>query len=321
MMETFYSVRKLFYIIIAFSGVPVNVVAIAILSRGKCGLSTCICRYLLGMAAADLLSVVTAVILRRISFYFPATFLEIYPICSVIFYLMGVSKDCSVWFTVTFSFDRFILICCERLKTKYCTRKTADLVLGITGLLLLFKNVPFCFIFQPREIINHVPWYCNVINDYYSEPGWLILTKLDKVLTPLLPFILILLFNILTVRHILVASRVRRALRVQSKGENQNDPEMESRRRSIVLLFTISGCFILLWLTTVLDFLYCNIAGKNPNDYNDSEYIFSQLGYMLQNLSLCINTFIYVVTQAKFRQAFVNAVQYLLSSLLRVIRT
>ncbi|XP_069792281.1 probable G-protein coupled receptor 139 [Narcine bancroftii] len=321
MLETFYSVRKVFYIIIAFCGVPVNVVAIAILSQGKCGLSTCTCRYLLGMATADLLSVVTAVILRRISFYFPSTFLDIYPVCSVIFYLMCVSKDCSVWFTVTFSFDRFILICCERLKTKHCTGKTADLVLGITGALLCFKNVPFCFIFEPREIINHMAWYCDVKNGYYSEPGWLILSKLDRILTPLLPFLLISLFNILTVRHILVVSRVRRALRGQSKGENRGDPQLESRRRSIVLLFTISGCFILLWLTTVLDYLYYNIAGKNPNDYNDSEYIFGQLGYMLQNLSLCTNTFIYVVTQAKFRQAFVNAVQYPFSSLLRVIRT
>ncbi|XP_069741973.1 G-protein coupled receptor 15-like isoform X4 [Narcine bancroftii] len=318
MLEAFNTFLRVCYMIIAVVGVIVNLVAIAILSRGKCGLSTCTTRYLVVMAVADLLAVVSAVILRRIRFYFSGSFLDIYPYCNIIFVLMCATRDCSVWFTVNFTFDRFVLICCQKMKTKYCTGKTAAVILGVTGVLMCLKNVPFYFTSQPREIIDNVPWFCDRKSSYYTDPGWVEYSRFDKVVVPLVPFAVILLFNILTVRHILLASRVRKALMGQSKGVKRSDPEMESRRRSVVLLFTISGSFIVLWLTTLVDYLYYNVAGRNPNYYNPSEYIFRQVGYILQNVSLCTNTFIYGVTQAKFRQEFVNAVKYPVMPVIRL---
>ncbi|XP_069741972.1 uncharacterized protein [Narcine bancroftii] len=182
------------------------------------------------MAVADLLAVVSAVILRRIRFYFSGSFLDIYPYCNIIFVLMCATRDCSVWFTVNFTFDRFVLICCQKMKTKYCTGKTAAVILGVTGVLMCLKNVPFYFTSQPREIIDNVPWFCDRKSSYYTDPGWVEYSRFDKVVVPLVPFAVILLFNILTVRHILLASRVRKALMGQSKGVKRSDPEMESRR-------------------------------------------------------------------------------------------
>ncbi|XP_078284959.1 compound eye opsin BCRH2-like [Rhinoraja longicauda] len=320
MLEAFGTFHRVCYFTIAILGVFVNVVAIAILSRGKCGLSTCTTRYLIGMAAADLLAVVTAVILRRINMYFSGSFLDIYPYCSIIFVLMCATRDCSVWFTVMFTFDRFVLICCQRLKPKYCTGKTALVVLGTTGVLFCLKNVPFYLISKPRVIINNVPWFCDTKPAFYRDRGWVEYGRFDKVTVPLLPFAVIVLFNILTVRHILFASRVRKALKCQGNVGNQNDPEMESRRRSIILLFTISGIFILLWVTTVVDYIYYNVVGRSPDYYNPSEYIFRQIGYILQNVSLCTNTFIYGVTQAKFRMEFVNMAKYPVEAIIGKIK-
>uniref|UniRef100_UPI00398E8DC8 probable G-protein coupled receptor 139 n=1 Tax=Pristiophorus japonicus TaxID=55135 RepID=UPI00398E8DC8 len=301
-------------------GVPVNLVTIVVLSRGKCGLSTCTTRYLVTMAAADLLVVITEVILRRINaYYFPWSFLDITPVCTVIYLLSRVATDCSVWFTVTFTFDRFVAICCQKLKTKYCTGRTAAVVLATSCILLCSKNVPFYFTVKPVYIIDNVPWLCLTIPSYYTEPGWVGFDWFDKVLTPLLPFAVILLLNAMTVRHILVASRVRKRLRGESKGENGSDPEMESRKKSVILLFTISGSFILLWLVIVIDFLYYSIAGITPGDYNVSLYTFAQVGYMLQNLSCCTNTFIYGVTQSKFREQLKSTVKYPLTSIIQFI--
>ncbi|XP_067865085.1 probable G-protein coupled receptor 139 [Heterodontus francisci] len=320
MYEAFYSIRKIYYLILAVSGVPFNLVAIVILSRGKCGLSTCTTRYLVAMAMMDLLVIITEVILWRISYYyFPGSFLDITPVCSFIDALSRAATDCSVWFTVTFSFDRFVAICCQKLKTKYCTEKTAAVVLATTGILLCLKNVPFYYLYEPGRIIDGVPWDCAIKPSCYTDPSWLGFDWFDKVLTPLLPFALILLFNSLTVRHILVASRVRQRLRGQSKGENHSDPEMESRRKSMILLFTISNNFILLWLVYVIDFLYYNIAGVNLSNYNDSEYIFQQVGYLLLNLSCCTNTFIYGATQSKFREQVKNAVKYPVTSIIQLM--
>ncbi|XP_078286607.1 putative G-protein coupled receptor 139 [Rhinoraja longicauda] len=300
-------------------GELVNSVAIVILSRGKCGLSTCTTRYLVAMAAADLLVVITEVILRRIRLrFFPWSFLSFTPVCRVISALLSAATECSVWFTVAFTFDRFVAICCQKLKTKYCTGKTAAAVLATAGVLLCLKNLPRYFTYEPGRVIDNVPWLCILMDSYYTDPRWIGFDWFDTVLTPLLPFAVILLLNALTVRHILVASRVRQGLRGQSKGENRSDPEMESRRRSVVLLFAISGSFILLWLTAIVSFFYSHIAGTGTYR-NVSQWIFHDVGYLLRNLSCCTNTFIYAATQSRFREQVKSAVKYPVNSLLRFI--
>ncbi|XP_067882357.1 probable G-protein coupled receptor 139 [Heterodontus francisci] len=300
----------------------VNLVAIVILSQGKCGLSSCTTRYLVAMAMGDLLVIITGVILFKISYYyFPGSFLEIAAVCSVIAVLKRSASDCSVWFTVTFTFDRFVAICCQKLKTKYCTKQTAAMVLLTTCILLCLENIPYYFVFLSfgppyleRQWIR--AWRCQ---SYRTDPGWVGFGQFDMVLTPLLPFTLILLLNALTVRHILVARRVRKGLKGQNKGEKCSDPEMESRRKSAILLFTISGSFILLWLLYVIQFLYFLIAGKDPRDYKDSEYIFLEVAWMLLNLSCCTNTFIYGATQSKFREQFKRAVKYPITTFIQLM--
>ncbi|XP_072132340.1 probable G-protein coupled receptor 139 [Mobula birostris] len=272
------------------------------------------------MATADLLTVIFQVILGRVfNYYLPGSVLGITPVCSVYYAPLRTATDCSVWFTVTFTFDRFVAICCQKLKAKYCTRKTAAVVLTTTGVLFCLKNVPYFFMYRPMKIIDNIPWGCIRKSIYYTDPGWVGYSWLSTVLTPLLPFVLILLFNALTVRHILVTSRVRKGLRGQSKAENRSDPEMESRRRSVILLLTISGSFIILWSVKVAEFLYYTIAGLDQNNYNDSEYIFQQWGYMLMILSCCTSTFIYGVTQSKFREQLISAVKYPLTSIIHLI--
>uniref|UniRef100_UPI00398E6745 probable G-protein coupled receptor 139 n=1 Tax=Pristiophorus japonicus TaxID=55135 RepID=UPI00398E6745 len=312
--------KKICYTFIAVIGVPVNLVAIVILSRGKCGLSTCTTRYLIAMAAADLLFVITDVTLRQIRWYcFRGSFLDITPVCTVLYLLSRAAADCSVWFAVTFTFDRFVAICWQKLNAKYCTGRTAAVVLATSCILLCSKNVPYYFTVEPRYIIDNVPWDCSLIPAYFTEHGWVGFDLFETILTPLLPFAVILLLNALTVRHILVASRVRRGLRGESKGDNGSDPEMESRRKSVILLFTISGSFILLWLIIVIDFFYYSITGINPSDYNDSLYQFTQVGFILRNLSCCTNTFIYGVTQSKFREQLKSTVKYPVTSIVQLI--
>ncbi|XP_072892806.1 probable G-protein coupled receptor 139 [Hemitrygon akajei] len=279
-----------------------------ILSRGKCGLSSCTSRYLVAMSAADLLVIFTQAVLDRINYhYFPLNFLDITTVCRVVIVLKRASVECSVWFTVTFTFDRYVAICCDNFRTKYCTGKTAATVLATAGILLCLKDVPLYFAYEPGERYDGVEWFCITKRSYYADPLWVGFNWFDTILTPLIPFAVILLLNALTVRHILEASRVRKGLRGERSAENRSDPEMESRRRSVILLFTISGSFIILWLTYVSDFIYYNIRGTSQND---SEYIFQQVGYLLQNFSCCTNTLIYAVTQCKFREQLKTAVKY-----------
>ncbi|XP_067869826.1 probable G-protein coupled receptor 139 [Heterodontus francisci] len=309
------AVYAIYYPILAAIGVPVNLVAIVILSRRRCGLSGCITLYLVSMAVTDLLVVITAVIFNRITgIYFPVSFMSLTPSCTLSTVIIYAATESSVWLTVAFTFDRFIAICCQKLKTTYCTEKTASVVVGTVGFLSCLKSVPWYFMYEPLYLIKNVPWFCNVKSSFYNSLAWTAYDWFARVLNPGLPFLLILLLNALTVRHILAASRGRRRLRALSNGVAQSDPELENRRKSIVLLFAISGSFVLLWMTYVVNFLYVKITKESyfgGSNFNDSKFILQESGNMLQLLSCCTNTCIYAVTQRKFREELMNAAKYL----------
>ncbi|XP_067831297.1 probable G-protein coupled receptor 139 [Heptranchias perlo] len=314
-------VYAIYYPVLATVGVPANVVAIAILSRGKCGLSKCITYYLVGMAAADLLVIITGVILNRIvAIYFAASSMSITPICSLKIVLIYASRDISVWLTVAFTFDRFVAICCRKMKTKYCTKKTAAMVVGTVFVLGCLQNIPWYFKFEPLYTINEVPWYCHTKSSFYTAPLWIVFSSFNCIATPFLPFFLILLLNALTVRYIVIANRARKALR-GNNAHNSNDPELENRKKSIILLFAISGSFILLWMTFIIHYLYYRITNiYSYTGYNDPVFILQEVGYMLLLLSCCTNTCIYAATQSKFREELKNLVKYPLKRIVKFLK-
>ncbi|XP_048476860.1 zinc finger protein 595-like [Rhincodon typus] len=313
---------SIYYPVLAVIGIPANLAVIAILPRRGCGLSVCITYYLVSMAVTDLFVMVIAVILNRIAgMFFPSSFLFITPICSLRIVLIYIAIDSSVWLTVAFTFDRFVAICCQKLKMKYCTKKMAVRIITIVMVLVCGKDTFLYFVYEPVYISNNVPWFCVLKLMFYSSPAWVAYDVIRSVLNPCLPFILILLLNGLTVRHILAANRARRRLRTRNSGENRRDPEMEKRKKSMVLLFTISGSFILLYSLFFVTILYVRI-GKviyfSGSNSNGSSFNLEETGYMLQFLSSCINAFIYTGTQNKFRTELKNGVKYPISLFIKI---
>ncbi|XP_062895510.1 probable G-protein coupled receptor 139 [Mobula hypostoma] len=280
----------------------VNVVTIVILSRGKCGLSEGVTRYLVAMVAADQLVVLFDVILNKI----PMTYMPIkvfywsarVPVCNIHAVVLYGVTDCSVWFTVTFTFDRFLAICFQKLKRKYCTGRSAALVLGTVTVLSCVKNIFWYFMLNRFYSTKITTVLCLTFNRLFSELQLAIFLLIHFLLTPILPFVLILLLNSLTIRHVLVASRARRRLRGSGDGETPADPEMKNRKQSLQLLLVLSGNFILLWaLLTV-----CSVwESFHLYFYSIPPDSLRELGYMLQLLSCCSNTALYAVVQARFR--------------------
>ncbi|XP_048475031.1 probable G-protein coupled receptor 139 [Rhincodon typus] len=295
-----------------------------ILTRGRCGLSGCITHYLVSMAVSDLLVMITAVIFNRISgIYFPVSFLMITPVCSFRSVLNYAIIDSSVWLTVVFTFDRFIAICFQQLKIKYCTMKTAARVIAMVCTLSCVKNTFLYFIYEPLYIFNSVPWFCSIKSIFYTSPAWTAYDWIHHILTPCLPFALIILLNSLTIRNILVANRARRRLWIQSKGENQSDSEIENRKKSIILLFCVSGNFILLYLLVLVTFLYVRIARVSyfsGTDFTNSNFILDESGFMLQLLSSCVNPCIYAGTQSKFREELKLVMSYPLNHIVKLFK-
>ncbi|XP_078075266.1 sodium channel protein type 1 subunit alpha-like [Mustelus asterias] len=220
------------------------------------------------------------------------------------------STDCSVWLTVAFTFDRFVVICHQTLQRKYCTEQTATVVILVVFAVSILENIPVYYALETREIIDNTPWSCRPKSEFYSSPIWKAFWWLENILTPFLPFALIILLNTLTIRHILLANRLRNGLR-RNKIENHIDTEMVNRRKSIILLLIVSGNFILLWLVNLVCYIWILFIDDQllKVDYHNSFTIAEQSGYMLRYFSTCTNTFIYAASQNKFRAQLKNLIK------------
>ncbi|XP_041036610.1 probable G-protein coupled receptor 139 [Carcharodon carcharias] len=299
---TIVQVTDIYFPILAAFGIPANLMTIVTLYRGNCGLSKCISFYMVSMATADLLVMLNNVFVHKIlGVHFPQIILSYTPICKFIMYTINTHLYLSVWFTVSFTFDRFVSICIYKFKTKYCLVRTAATVQTTICALSLLVNMPYWFAFEPKRTLNNVQWGFQPSLEFYTSPFGAVFTWLQSILLNWVPFSLILLVNSLTVRRVLLASRAHKELRGQSR-ENQSDPEIQNRRKSIILLCIVSVSFILLWLTAVVCSLVRGVVIHVRPDYTTPEYIATQTGQMLMYLSSCTNTVIYAATQTKFRE-------------------
>ncbi|XP_078075258.1 putative G-protein coupled receptor 139 [Mustelus asterias] len=287
-----------------------NFVTILVLSRRNCGLSRGIVLYLVCMATADLMVLLFCTLNSLLYSYFPFCFLFYTAVCRTGAIICFTSIDCSVWLTVAFTFDRFVSICCHGLRTRYCNKRTASWVIAAVCAANLLRNIPFYFKYTHYGTINSIPWGCATNFNFFSLPGFMVFYWLHHILNPLLPYVLILGFNVLTVWNIVLSSRARKALRDRKKQVQGGDPEMANRRRSIILLFTVSGCFVLLWLPKITVFLVMEISNNHfyPS-YNHPLAIADISGANLFYLSSCTNTTIYALTQSKVRQVLKGAVK------------
>ncbi|XP_069744185.1 probable G-protein coupled receptor 139 [Narcine bancroftii] len=290
-----------------------NLMAIVMLSRGKCGLSKCITRYLVGMAVSDLLCAIIGVVVDQINnIYNYSRYLLITPICALTLAIRLAVMDCSVWLTVAFTFDRCIAICSQRLRKSYCTKRIATVVTVIVVTVTCARYVPSYFTVGPYVIINQVPWRCMGTAEFFTSPLWKVYTLFTSIATPLLPIGLIVLFNALTVSHIIAVNKKRR--RIRNHRENQKDPEAENRRKTMILLFALSANFIVLWIPCIVFHLNWSFQNYFYQDryFTNPTYVLQQFANMLQFLSTCTNTCIYTLSQRKFREELKKGLNFLI---------
>ncbi|XP_038644188.1 probable G-protein coupled receptor 139, partial [Scyliorhinus canicula] len=161
-----------YYPLLAVVGVPVNLITIVILKRRNCGLSKCVTCYLVAMAVGDLLVVILDLIFRHIPIVFKGQFyfLRSIPVCNIHAVLLYVGTDCSVWFTVTFTFDRFVAICRPKLKSKHCSEKRAAVVLGTVTVLRCLKDISWGFMMTGQYWLGNAPWFCDVTEAVLYSP-------------------------------------------------------------------------------------------------------------------------------------------------------
>ncbi|XP_078272244.1 putative G-protein coupled receptor 139 [Rhinoraja longicauda] len=274
------------------------------------------------MAVADLMILIFHTVLYQIiNGYFPYSIFNYTSVCKVVLTLHFVSLDCSVWLTVAFTFDRYVAICHQSLRARYCTERNATVVIMVVLCSSIVENIPYYFIYEPREVIDNVEWACYVKSSFYTTHIWTVFLWVETILAPFAPYVLILLLNSLTIRLIVLSNRVRSGLRGNKSTAKNTDLETENRRKSIVLLLAISGSFILLWMVNLICFISVQFTDAQflEANYDDPFTIAELSGYMLKFFSSCTNTFIYALSQRKFREELKNVITYPMVLVAKVI--
>ncbi|XP_062895494.1 probable G-protein coupled receptor 139 [Mobula hypostoma] len=294
-------IKDVCYPFLMVFGLPANLLTIIILSRGKCGLSKCISAYMTMMAVADLLVILINVLVYEILiFRLSNSFLHYTEVLKATVYLVAVTLDLSLWYTVAFTGDRYVSICCQKFKTKYCRVKIARILAAVILAVACLENIPFLFALQPQQIVGNISWGVLPKLDIVNSAPFVAFSRFKSFRNLLCVFGLIFLFNAMTARHILVASKSRRGFRIH-KSTTERDTEMENRKKGIMLLFCVSGSFMLFWLPSTVTNFIVNLTMYSDNNYYSARFIAAQTGTLLTNMSSCINTCTYAATQTNFR--------------------
>lgn len=217
---------------------------------------------------------------------------------------------------VVFTAERFIAIHTWAIKTKLCTRRSA--LAAITTILLLSHLLAIPYYWSNVSVYDHnqTKWAC--IYEPEAPHGYVhALVGAQTLVAYVLPFLIILTLNGLTLRQISLSNRVHVLTAADlTSGAYRVTPLLRSRKRkSVVLLVTVSMSFVLLSVTRAITQIIIRtfFYGQDRNDYNLQINVAADIGSMLSLSNAAINTYLYACTQAKFRQVFITCVRQVLS--------
>ncbi|XP_035511820.1 probable G-protein coupled receptor 139 [Morone saxatilis] len=304
------TLQEVFYPALAAVGIPSNTITFLIILRRNCMLSRSSTFYLMAISVADNLVLIFIVVLElSVKYHQQEPFWSYEPWCNLRDIFNYGAYNASTWLVVVFTVERFIAIHTWKMKTKICTPRCAAWTITAVFLFSHIFAIPYYWsnasvyadnqtrcIYKPEapsHFIHALVW-CQTVQAY------------------VLPFLIILTLNGLTLRLISHCNRVHITADLTSRV-NKVMPLLRSRKRkSVVLLVTVSMSFMLLSVTRAITQIILRTTHMytlDRNDYNLQINIAADIGTMLSLSNAAANMYLYVCTQSKFRQEFVACVR------------
>lgn len=283
--------------------------------------------YLMAMAVADTGVLVCIVVLELVvKFHSTQPFWARQPWCSVRDLFTYGSYNASTWLVVTFTAERFIAINTWSLKLRLCTARSALWAIGSIFVLSHLIAVPHLWANASEYDQQLGRWRC-VYN--VQAPTLFIhaLVGFQTLISYVLPFLIILTLNGLTLRQITKCNRIRPVCEPQVSPASPAPtlgpmslppaPLLRSRRRkSVVLLVTVSMTFLLLSVVrAVTQFILRTTSSPEleRQDYGLSLNVAADLGTMLCLTNAAVNMYLYAATQTRFRLEVIACAKHSLS--------
>ncbi|XP_055746978.1 probable G-protein coupled receptor 139 [Salvelinus fontinalis] len=265
------TLQVVFYPALAIVGIPSNIVTFLIFWRRNCLLSKSSTFYLMAISVADTLVLVFIVVLEITVKFCQEPFWSREPWCRLRDIFSYGAYNTSTWLVVVFTAERFIAIHTWTIKTKLRTPRSA--LAAITIILLLSHLLAIPYYWSNVSVYDHnqTRWAC--IYEPEAPHGYVhALLGAQTLVAYILPFLIILTLNGLTLRQISLSNRVH-----------------------VVTAADLPMSMSIIIRTT---FVY----GQDRNDYPLQINVAADIGSMLSLSNAAIDTYLYACTQAKFRQ-------------------
>ncbi|KAM4771278.1 putative G-protein coupled receptor 139 [Rhinophrynus dorsalis] len=317
------TMQRLFYPIISAFGMPASLVTMAVLWKGNLDLSKSIIYYLVSLAVSNFLLILVVTVFRDIFyFYVDVTLWGPESSCSVSNWIYFTCVYSLAWLTVAFTFDRYVIVCCMKMKLWYCRPSTTRLVIIGVYVCAFLVAMPTFWMYvpvrttQPDGTLFHI---CSLHRNLSMIPFLSVYDHIQTTVWIVFPLVSLVLTNGLTVWHITVTTRVRQGLKGSATGKERDDPEVARRKKSVTLLAMITISFLAHWLPKMVikvveRFTYPPV---NRYDFYHVVNVVRMLCNMLLVLSSFSNMCIYSLAITKFREELIRGPKSIIALICR----
>ena len=226
--------------------------------------------------------------------------------CKILNFLIYFSFQLSAWLLVAMTIERFIAIQFPLKAAKYATVSRAKKVSLLLLIILIVINSHFFW-----TISIHGD-YCSPREDFYDFHDD-IFPWIDAALYSIVPFLVLLVFNILIIRANRSAMNFRRTIRRQSlsAGGDKGQETVNFFHKLTVMLLSVSFAFLLTSAPKVILFIvrfdYFDFSGPSIDFQRVALYLLvSRITDLFIHITHAINFFLYCITGERFRKELKN---------------
>lgn len=257
---TRFVVLKVVALIIIIAGVFGNVINILILSKRSMKSSTSY--YLCALAVYDILYLISALTMTFVHYKEirdNGLYFRYKNICGRA--LTDTWSNTGVWLTVTFTVERYAGVCYPMKGKAWCTTKKAKRV--ILGVCLCSAALTFPEFFEFKVVATEVRANVTQLKRIPSEFGnsrfCHVYNHLNQALFAFIPLVFLTIFNVLLIRTVVGAARIRRRLTIKLSDPSNYDRQERNRRKEqaiSVMLISVVVVFLLCQLPQSIQKLY-----------------------------------------------------------------
>lgn len=217
--------------------------------------------------------------------------------CGLMLFLFFFAQYSASWLIVIISLERFVAVWFPLRVSLISTKRHAVLFLVIGSLIFIGPSV-WTFWLYARLDHDHYGPVCVIRLRY--DVARAVLKKLHPILYIILPFVLILVTNVLIIFGLRKARRFGQQVKVngfRTRGRYQAPSKMTA------MLLTTAFVFLLLELLMVILTLFRHYSDAGLESFVE-DYFFVEMAQTLEDTNHAVNFFLYFCSGAKFRETF-----------------